>query len=430
MRLGWPAVAPPPRRHFDHAAARTWLRGAPRARQWRSARSGASARWGSAAASAAVGPPAPAAPLTSRSRLGGDSCCKPATLPPAEDATAAEAHARSASASRLSASVPLAASHLHSRIMRTDETARAIGSRSSTTKRSEEALAPTAPTAPTAPGPLLGAPPTSAPPLLPRRPRLPKTPPPLPSPPPPLPKLPRCAWASAICRGASGAAMKVLIDGSSAYARAEASARRGHAWLMYTRGSAHARAPPAASHMRRVGSGRIRPQPGRTSRAPRRHSSGKRLHAAPRGVGAAAAALALASSMHVPATDSLQVRWRFSPRRHRRAPAGSFGRCSRHSHCRSGSEGPAYQSHPQCHPAPPQKLNSFFEPSVVSTWACSHDRQPGCACGPHSRFGSKAPRRQPKRKVEPLFGLPRRNRLGRRRSVRSGEVEAVNAIKS
>ena len=60
----------------------------------------------------------------------------------------------------------------------------------------------------------------------------------------------RSLWVAAFHIGAN---MKVFMLGSSAYARAATSARRGKAWLMKTRGAAHARAPPAAAQARRLG---------------------------------------------------------------------------------------------------------------------------------------------------------------------------------
>ena len=78
----------------------------------------------------------------------------------------------------------------------------------------------------------------------------------------------------------------------------------------------------------------------------------------------------------------------------------------------SGSDGPAYHSSPQRCPVDPQKLNSFLDPSAVSTYECWQVRHAGRAVAPHTRFGTKELRRQPKRKVLPLLGLPSRKRLG------------------
>ena len=150
--------------------------------------------------------------------------------------------------------------------------------------------------------------------------------------------------------------MKVFMLGSSAYARAATSARRGKAWLMKTRGAAHARAPPAAAQARRLGWGRITPQPGRTTGVLCTHSSGNRAHAARSGV--------LALSRHVSVTRRLGSSSWFSPRRHGRSPADAGGS---HSQALSGSDGPAYHSSPQRRPVDPQKLNSFLDPNAVST---------------------------------------------------------------
>ena len=198
----------------------------------------------------------------------------------------------------------------------------------------------------------------------------------------------------------SARGMKVLMLGSRAYARAATSARRGKAWLMKTRGAAHARTPPAAAHARRLGCGLITPQPGRTTGVPCTHSSGKRAHAA--------RFEELALSRHASVTRWLGSSSRFSPRRHGRSPANPGS----HSQALSGSDGPAYHSSPQRCPVDPQKLNSFLDPSAVSTYECSQVRHAGRAVAPHTRFGTKELRRQPKRKVLPLLGLPSRKRLG------------------
>eukprot|EP00966_Prymnesium_polylepis_P085699 1984239-Prymnesium_polylepis.1 len=110
-----------------------------------------------------------------------------------------------------------------------------------------------------------------------------------------------------------------------------------------------------------------------------------------------------------------------SPRRTetRAAPALAPSPSSAHSHAASGtSRKPWYHSKPHGQPGPPQKLNSFFAPSVVSRNALPPQSRQSAERGPHSRLGSKGPaRRQLKRNVLPDLALPSRSRLGSRRSL-------------
>ena len=198
--------------------------------------------------------------------------------------------------------------------------------------------------------------------------------------------LPRSLGCACADGSLTGALVKVLIDGSSASARGETSDTCGHAWLMRIFGCSHGRWP-ARPHPRVDGSGLASAQPGRTSGTPSKHSIGKRRHA-----GAVAARRApllpppprrrrpppplmrplddddddVFVSLHSRSTSADERSpFPFSPRRSLR-PSYQPSLPPVHSHELSGAGWPTYHSQPHRHDGPPQKLNSFFEPSAVT----------------------------------------------------------------